>query len=303
MMIHDIVIIGHIAIDTIKLPNNIKFTSLGGPPTYAGFSAKLLNANVAIVSKIGFDFKDEYLLRYARATIYVDYIGKVSRPTTKFEIIYDENWQRKLRLISKCAPINFDDIINIKSKSFLLDPICQEIDEKILTKFSEIKAFKVLDIQGLIRSFDENGDVKLTAFPFDYKLLGHFDVVKVSVDEALKAFNCNNINEVIRLLKEFGVKIIIITLGGKGLIAHFSSKEYFLPAYPVKLVDPTGCGDALLGAFLASYLKTKDVIYSLAIGAASASFIAEAFGSSNFGFKNEVESRARWILRNVKVVQ
>ncbi len=305
MKLFDLAIIGHIAIDRITLPSGYRFTSIGGPPTYAGFSARLLGASVVVISSVGYDFRDEYLMRFTRAAIPLKYIRRSTKPTTKFEIVYFEDWSRSLRLLSRCEVICSFPKNEVKAKAVLVAPICGEVDTCLLNEISRMSdVFKVIDVQGLVRRFDENGVVSISRWSLSYDLLSKFDVVKASREEAIMAFNCPHPIDAIRFLNRLGVRFPIVTLGGEGvMVGTANGKALYLPAYPVYLVDPTGCGDVFLGTFTMSYIKTSDVLHSLAVGVASASFVAEGIGPSNFGFRDEVEARAQWLLDRVKFIE
>jgi sugar/nucleoside kinase (ribokinase family) len=74
---------------------------------------------------------------------------------------------------------------------------------------------------------------------------------------------------------------------------------YTVPAYKTRVRDPTGAGDALVGAFLVTWVHTGDLTWSAAIGSAVASFVVEKVGPSNFGTSKQVEERAKTILDGI----
>ena len=47
-----------------------------------------------------------------------------------------------------------------------------------------------------------------------------------------------------------GVKVVIVTLGEKGVLVVSADKSSYIPAYPVKAVDTTAAGDAFTGALV-----------------------------------------------------
>ena len=74
-------------------------------------------------------------------------------------------------------------------------------------------------------------------------------------------------------------------------------KLYDIPACKPRVTqDPTGAGDAFIGAFLAEYLMGKDPIWCACVGSASASFVVESLGPM-FGEKKEIYARASKIYR------
>ena len=84
---------------------------------------------------------------------------------------------------------------------------------------------------------------------------------------------------------QYGVKNVIIKLGGKG--CYFRNKEisYSLPAYMIKAVDATGAGDNFLAGFVSELLHGGTVEEALRFANACGAICTTAAGSSA-GLKN-----------------
>jgi sugar/nucleoside kinase (ribokinase family) len=101
-------------------------------------------------------------------------------------------------------------------------------------------------------------------------------------------------------IRDYGARIVIVTRGMKGSKLLFEGKLYDIPACKPKIVrDPTGAGDAFIGAFLAEYVKGKDPISCACIGSSSASFVVEGVRPDVFGEKEEICARASKIYEKV----
>jgi sugar/nucleoside kinase (ribokinase family) len=87
----------------------------------------------------------------------------------------------------------------------------------------------------------------------------------------------NDLWEMADELSSFGVEMIVIKRGSQGQLLQISPTKthWQVPAYPARLVDPTGCGDCFSGGFLAGYRKTYDPLQSILYGNVSASFCLE----------------------------
>lgn len=73
--------------------------------------------------------------------------------------------------------------------------------------------------------------------------------------------------------------LILITLGAEGSVALWQGESYFQPALPVaSVVDTTGCGDALQGAFIVSWFQDHDIRKALHVGAEAAAHTLTHFG-------------------------
>jgi sugar/nucleoside kinase (ribokinase family) len=73
--------------------------------------------------------------------------------------------------------------------------------------------------------------------------------------------------------------LILVTLGREGSVALWHGETYFQPALPVTdVVDTTGCGDALQGAFIVSWFQDFDIGKALHAGAEAAAHTLTHFG-------------------------
>jgi len=90
----------------------------------------------------------------------------------------------------------------------------------------------------------------------------------------------NDLWEMARKVSEFGPQIIVIKRGLMGQLLYdvAGKHRYEIPAYPSRVGDPTGAGDAFCGGFLAGFQKTNDPLMSALYGSVSASLTIEGSG-------------------------
>lgn len=83
--------------------------------------------------------------------------------------------------------------------------------------------------------------------------------------------------EILEFLSSNNVEISIISHPQQGYFIFIlpEKKKFFLPAYPVKIVDPVGAEDAFFGGYIASYLKHFDPLRASVSGAIAASIKQE----------------------------
>lgn len=86
--------------------------------------------------------------------------------------------------------------------------------------------------------------------------------------------------EMAEALGSLGGEIIVIKRGARGqyLYCHADRSRWMIPAYPVRMTDPTGAGAAFCGGFLAGYRKTYDPFEATLYGNISASMVIEGNG-------------------------
>jgi sugar/nucleoside kinase (ribokinase family) len=143
-----------------------------------------------------------------------------------------------------------------------------------------------------MRNFDENGDVTLEQ-PMDKRILGLIDIFKSTPKEIQTLTGQSEVDSAIKTVHSHGVDIVIVTLGPEGAMVSVEGTVHRVPAYkPEKLVDPTGAGDAFIGAFLAEYGRGQDCAWCSHVGSAAASLVVEGIGPTSFGDKEEIYRRA-----------
>lgn len=90
----------------------------------------------------------------------------------------------------------------------------------------------------------------------------------------------NDLWDMAREISGYGPQIVVIKRGGHGQIVFDAAgtHRYEIPAYPSRLADPTGVGDAFCGGFLAGFQKTSDPLMAAMYGGVSASLKIEGSG-------------------------
>lgn len=75
-----------------------------------------------------------------------------------------------------------------------------------------------------------------------------------------------------------GAKTVIVTLGEKGSICVTSEIYFYQPAFKVKAVDTTGCGDVFHGAFIFGLLQKWDLNETMRFASATAALKCRKIG-------------------------
>ncbi|HSF81505.1 MAG TPA: carbohydrate kinase family protein [Anaerolineales bacterium] len=86
--------------------------------------------------------------------------------------------------------------------------------------------------------------------------------------------------QMLEALSSYGCEIVVVKRGegGQWLYDASTRSRWEIPAYPSRLVDPSGVGDAFCGGFLAGYRKTYDPLEAVLYGNISASLVIEGVG-------------------------
>jgi sugar/nucleoside kinase (ribokinase family) len=86
--------------------------------------------------------------------------------------------------------------------------------------------------------------------------------------------------EMAEALAAYGCETIVIKRGERGqwLYDAASGSRWEIPAYPARLANPTGVGDAFCGGFLSGYRSTYDPLEATLYGNVAASIVSEGPG-------------------------
>ena len=86
--------------------------------------------------------------------------------------------------------------------------------------------------------------------------------------------------EMLEALAAYGCELVVVKRGegGQWLYDANARLRWEIPAYPARVVDPSGVGDAFCGGFLAGYRKTYDPLQAVLYGNISASLAIEGVG-------------------------
>ena len=292
----DIVSVGHFSIDSIFLPDRkTPFVVLGGSAAYVSLAARRLESRVAAISKVGGDFPEAYQWWLDQEGVNLSGLKKVeTASTTRFELKYSTDLsERTLHLKSKAPSIDADDLPNpLKAFAIHVAPIAGEVTYEIVEKLKSHADVLSLDPQGLVRRFDEGGNISMGSL-LDSRILDLINVYKSSQSEIQAVTGQTDLVSAVKSVHNHGVKIVIVTLGSKGALLSVEGTRYDVPVcVPAKLVDPTGAGDAFIGGFLAEYVNGENILRCACVGAATASFVVEGIGPTFFGDKTQVYQRA-----------
>jgi sugar/nucleoside kinase (ribokinase family) len=247
-----ILCIGHVTHDRIvtpSVPDGIDCA--GGTAYYVAWAMKSLphDVNFGVVTAVGEDLSHE-IARLQGAGIDILDLGSPS--SVYFENRYGENMNnRKQRVLSKAAPFTVGQLEGLEADVFhlgtlLVDDFSPEVVESLATR-----GRVSLDVQGYLREVRDN-KVYATEWRDKLRVLRVTDILKVNEHEIdVLTDGEKDLHRAARLIRSWGVREILITLGSYGSVIYCNDKFYEIPGYPPrKTVDATGCGDTYAAGYL-----------------------------------------------------
>jgi sugar/nucleoside kinase (ribokinase family) len=242
---------------------------------------------------VGSDFGRSRLSWLRAHGISTSRIRIANSDTTCFRINY-QHGNRTMRVISVCDQINDEDLLKLPPASAIhIGPVLHEISPSLAIRLTRSNSVVGLDPQGYLRKLDSEGNVYVQKWG-NHSLLRRIEVLKISEGE-LPAIIGETWSS--RKLTKLGPSIVLLTRGSLGMIVWSRDYGLFnLPAHATHVRDPTGAGDALLGAFLVTWDRTSDLLWSAAVGSAVASFTVAKTRLADYGTSKQIERRALTIL-------
>ena len=274
-----IVVLGTLALDTIKTPYGKRRNILGGSAAHFAMAARFFT-NVNLVTIIGEDFPKRYIdfLERNKGVVLSSVMIGEGR-TFRWQGEYKGNLNTAITLSTELGVLSvFKPRITgpqRRIKYIFLANLDPDIQRHLL---KHMHAPKLVGLDSM-NYWIKNKKKSLM------KLLKEVDIYLANENEALELSGEHNLTRAAIALRKIGPPMIVIKKGEHGVLFYCDKFIFSLPAYPVhKLVDPTGAGDTFAGGFMGYLAKTdslkdKDIKRAIAYGVACASFNVEGFGS------------------------
>lgn len=271
-----ILVVGSVAIDSVKTPFGRRKEALGGSATYFSMAASFFS-KINIVATVGEDFPKKYISLFRSKNIGTDGLHVAKGKTFRWEGWYDydlNNAHTVATHLNVFKDFRPEVPKNLKNSKFVfLANIDPELQYNVLKQVTHPK---------LVACDSMNYWLEHKKKEFE-KLLDKVDIILLNDSEARQFTGEPNLMRAARTIISFGPKAVIIKKGEHGVI-YFSKDSHFIaPAYLLETVyDPTGAGDTFAGGmmgYLSKAGKTDEasIRKSIIYGSILASFAVEDF--------------------------
>lgn len=277
-----ILVVGSVALDTVKTPFGEATDVLGGSANFFSAAASMFSP-VRVVAVVGDDYPiDELDFLKARN---VDFrgleqtAGKSFRwgGTYAFDLNSRETDFTDLGVFAEFTP-KIPEAFRDSDYVFLgnIDPVLQ------------LDVLKQVDDPRLVVCDTMNYWIGGDRHDALLELLPHVDLLMVNDEEARQLADHHNLGVAARRIQQMGPKHVVVKKGEHGAVIFGEDTLFFVPGFPLEEVfDPTGAGDAFAGGFvgyLASMGTERDGDYRRAMvyGSAMGSFAVERFSIDRF---------------------
>jgi len=203
-----------------------------------------------------------------------------SAHTVFFENIYPEDQDhRTQRVVRQADPFTAAQLKDIDAGIFHLGPLLAgDIPVEVIRSLAE-KGKVSLDAQGYLREV-KNQNVLAIDWRDKITALRYVHTLKVNESEMAVLTGQDEVRKGARILADWGVKEVVITLGSMGSVIYAGQTFYTIPAYipTTSVVDATGCGDTYMAGYLYKRVKGASIQEAGEFAAAMATLKIEGSG-------------------------
>jgi sugar/nucleoside kinase (ribokinase family) len=287
-----LLVVGSVAIDSVKTPFGSRERSLGGAATHFSASASYFT-DVSVVGVVGEDFTSDDMAVFRERNINTENLQQIPGGKTfrwvgeyGFDLNSAQTIDTQLNVFGDFNP-QLSDSAKKSPYLFLaniLPQLQRQVREQVDCKFVAMDTMNY---------WIETAREELI------KTISVVDAVIINDAEARELAGESNLIKAAKKILTFGPKFLIVKRGEYGA-ALFTKDSYFATvAYPLESVfDPTGAGDSFAGGFM-GYIAKHDNLDEETIrraiihGSVMASFNVEEFSCDRLRRLTHPEIEAR----------
>ncbi|MDD5005345.1 MAG: PfkB family carbohydrate kinase [Candidatus Omnitrophica bacterium] len=274
-----IIVLGTVALDTVKTPSGKRKEMLGGSASHFAMSARLFT-NVNLVAIVGEDFPKRHIDFLRKKGVILTSLIKEKGKTFRWEGEYSGDLNTALTLNTELGVLSAFRPKIAEHQRYIeyifLANVDPEIQSHLLDNMRRPKLVGLDSMNYWIRHKKRQL----------LRLLKRVDIYVANDAESRELSGESNLIKAAKKLRSFGPEMIVIKKGEHGVIFYCDKFVFSLPGYPItRVVDPTGAGDTFAGGLM-GYLARQGKINeanikkAIAYATVAASFNVEDFGLS-----------------------
>jgi sugar/nucleoside kinase (ribokinase family) len=280
----DVCVIGPVSRDIVAVGATEYPPQPGGAAYYSTMVYVALGLRTAVVTRVA-PADEPFLFGELRAAG-VEVCNLPSRTTTTFHNQYDPDqpdarWQRVDTITD---PIGVSDLPPIASRAWQIGPLTsRDVELAVIDRCAAAGGLVGLDVQGLTRRIVK-GAVEAGRPARRLGELRRLDVLKADDAEILILTGMTDVAAAAAKVREVGVREVLVTKASRGSTVFGADGALEIEAVkPRRHVDPTGCGDTYLAAYLAMRLGSAELAACGAFASAAAGIKMESAGPLRAG--------------------
>jgi cytidine kinase len=299
----DLVVVGSVSSDRLRLPGGRQARVGGGAGLYASLGAAAVSTRVGLAGLYSDDLDGE-TAAWLRASVDIAGLLRVPGRCLRFDIVYDEAGRVEYAIDGAEA----EELISY-----------QHMPEP----FTHARGFHLcptgappaqLAMAQALRADPRAATAVVSATTFHNRIIAAFDIVHAlwslvdllvcNTEEAMLLTKRETPDEargrIVDLVRDHQRSPVVVTRGAAGVDIVNAQGLCHVPAYPSRVVDPTGAGESFAGALLAAWVAGKELPQAAVSAAAIASITVEGIGPAQLrrAAPRELRRRAAAIAEN-----
>ncbi len=293
-----VLIVGSVALDSVKTPLGSARNVLGGSACYASLSASFFNG-VRLVGVVGKDFPKKHLDSLRSRRVDMQGLKVENGKTFRWEGFYDDGMNQahtiatQLNVFSEFQP----ELPHAYKNSSLV--FLANIDPEIqLNVLSQIKSPELVLADTMNFWIEKKKEALL-------EVVKKVDIFLLNDAEACQLMGEKNLAKAARKILELGAKYVLIKKGEHGALLFWMKKNkklgiFFCPSFPLEVVkDPTGAGDSFAGGLLGFIARNKQSDFQSIKTAMLAGTSCASFCIEEFSIKGLMKASRQEVLKRV----
>ncbi len=264
-MANKVWVLGDAVVDLIPEGSDCYLKCPGGAPANVAVGVARLGGQAAMIGKVGGDpfgrFMRQVLQQEGVDTGYM--VLDPAQRTSTVLVDLDDEGERSFTFMVRPSADQFltqDELPTFAAGEWLLTCSIALANEPV--RSTTLAAMQAMRAAGGNVCFDPNLRPDVWANPDEQlpvvrQALALADVVKFSEEELLYLTGTDDLDSGLEALKEFDLKLALITQGAAGVLVYQQAERWQVPACRVSPVDTTGAGDAFVCGLLAGLSATS----------------------------------------------
>lgn len=253
--VYDLAIIGNYTKDKIVSPTGTRYVD-GGGFNYGVHVGVMMGLKVAAITRLA---KEDHYVVESLLKLGADVYPYYSPKSTHMFLYYPTSDvdNRQLSVTCVADPFKPEHVQQIKAKVFLINASTRgEVDLEVVEVLQKKNAMVAADVQGFVRTIDEQGKLKYDPWPGKEKILSKIQVLKTDAVEAEALTAEKDIRKAAISLAGMGPREIVLT-HRDGLLVYADKQFYEALFLPTKLIGRSGRGDTCIASYMAKRLTSS----------------------------------------------
>jgi sugar/nucleoside kinase (ribokinase family) len=277
-----VVIAGNLSLDDTITPDRAFLRAPGGDALYASIAVRSWGVIPTLLTLVGEDYPEADLVRIAATEIDVEHVRRTAGPTIHYRVSYTSDVDRIFEWISS------------PDRLILTSPVAADYGALAGAAWLHVAAMPI-EAQEVGVAAARAAGIPVSLDPHEEYIRGYEPRLATMVAgitfmpsdlEARLLFPDLDAVEGLEFgfaaaerLDDWGPALTAIKLGPNGSVVRQAGRSVHVPATAVRVVDPTGAGDAYCGGFIAGWLATRSPEVAAGCGAVAAGEAIGTFGA------------------------